>query len=252
MKAYHLKYNKRLLDYYDNHLHPHGDNVWSDNNDPATNALRLRSTQCLWNPNYVDESWIKYQGPDHSKIYFIPRMKKMVADNYPDTKVAITEYCWGGTKVINGALAQADVLGIFGREGLDMAAIWNWGELPTDPWAYAFRMYRNYDGKGSQFGDTSVMAKSSDEQHLSIYASLKNMQTTLTIMVINKDPSFGVKTNVTIHGFKLKKAIYHAKIYTYSAVNLSKIIEGPKKLIHKSFSYEFPAYSITLFDIKSK
>ena len=43
-------------------------------------------------------------------------MKKWVANDYPGTKTAITEYNWGGQEHINGALAQADILGIFGRE----------------------------------------------------------------------------------------------------------------------------------------
>jgi hypothetical protein len=37
---------------------------------------------------------------------------------------AITEYNLGALDHVNGALAQADLLGVFGREGLDMAAIW--------------------------------------------------------------------------------------------------------------------------------
>ena len=72
---------------------------------------------------------------------------------------------------MNGALAQADVLGIFGREGLDLATLWaapirsilvlNW-----QPGAFAFRMYRNYDGQGAAFGDTSVAASSADQGQL--------------------------------------------------------------------------------------
>ena len=52
---------------------------------------------------------------------------------------------------MNGALAQADVLGIFGREQLGLATLWGAGRA-TDPWAYAFRMYRNYDGHGAGSG----------------------------------------------------------------------------------------------------
>ena len=32
--------------------------AFGNGNDPATNALRLRSTRALWDPSYVDESWI--------------------------------------------------------------------------------------------------------------------------------------------------------------------------------------------------
>ena len=54
----------------------------------------------------------------------IPRMKNWVATYYPGTKIGITEYNWGAEGHINGATAQADILGIFGREGLDLATRW--------------------------------------------------------------------------------------------------------------------------------
>ncbi|WP_230862460.1 hypothetical protein [Amycolatopsis camponoti] len=88
----------------------------------------------------------------------------------PGTKTAITEYDWGALDDIDGALAEADVLGIFGREGLDLATIW--GEpKPTDPAAYAFRMYRDYDGAGGKFGDISVSAAGTDQGQLAIYGA---------------------------------------------------------------------------------
>ena len=66
----------------------------------------------FWDTNYVDPSWI------NNVIMLIPRMKSWVATNYPGTKIGITEYNWGAEPSINGATAQADILGIFGREGL--------------------------------------------------------------------------------------------------------------------------------------
>ena len=54
----------------------------------------------------------------------IPRLRSWVNTYYPGTSIGITEYNWGAEGHINGATAQADVFGIFGREGLDMAARW--------------------------------------------------------------------------------------------------------------------------------
>ncbi len=51
-------------------------------------------------------------------------MRDWVKKSYPGTKTAITEYNWGALDSMNGALAQADVLGIFGRERLDLATLW--------------------------------------------------------------------------------------------------------------------------------
>src|SRR4030095_1733755 len=78
---------------------------------------------------------------------------------YPGTQAGITEYNWGAENHINGATAQADILGIFGREGLDLAARWT-TPATTTPTFKAMKMYRNYDGNRSTFGDTSVPATS--------------------------------------------------------------------------------------------
>jgi hypothetical protein len=73
----------------------------------------------------------------------------------------------GGLAHLKGALAQADVLGIFGREGLDLATP---GEppKPADPGAFALRMYLNYGGRGSPYGDVWVESKIGDRASLAI------------------------------------------------------------------------------------
>ncbi|MFL6110658.1 MAG: glycoside hydrolase family 44 protein, partial [Catenulispora sp.] len=49
---------KRLLDYFDQHYYPQ----ISGDKTPEANALRLRSTRSLWDPDYVEESWIGPSG----------------------------------------------------------------------------------------------------------------------------------------------------------------------------------------------
>src|SRR5262249_15070543 len=118
MLAYEQSHGRRILDYLDLHYYPQANGVsLAPAGDAATQALRLRSTRSLWDPTYVDESWIA------DTVRLIPRMRDWAATRYPGSKLAITEYNWGGLEHINGALAQADVLGIFGREGLDLATI---------------------------------------------------------------------------------------------------------------------------------
>ena len=48
---------------------------------------------------------------------------------------------------MNGALAIADVLGIYGREGVDAAAYWRNPPVGS-PGCFAFKMHGNYDGAG--------------------------------------------------------------------------------------------------------
>ena len=108
---------KRLLDIFTVHYYPQG-GEFSNDVSSAMQLRRNRSTRSLWDPNYVDESWI------NDRVQLIRRVKNWVNTFYPGTQVGITEYNWGGENHINGATAQADILGIFGREGLDMAARW--------------------------------------------------------------------------------------------------------------------------------
>jgi len=178
LRAHQQQTGVRLLDYFDNHWYPQEANVFGEADDSATQALRLRSTRMLWDPRYVDQSWI------NQPVMAIPRMKQLVAQNYPGTKVAITEYNFGALDKIDGGLAEADVLGIFGREGLNLATLWSPPAF-SDPGAFAFRMYLDYDGKGSGFGDTSVRAVSTAQTTLAIYAAQRSSGA-LTAIVINK------------------------------------------------------------------
>ena len=65
----------------------------------------------------------------------------------PDMKIAITEYNWGNDDIISGAVATAEALAIFGREGVDIATRWVVPEVGTLG-EQAFKMYLNYDGQG--------------------------------------------------------------------------------------------------------
>src|SRR5204863_8529155 len=135
----------------------------------VTSAMQLRrnrSTRSLWDPNYVDETWI------NDKVKLIPRLRGWAnANYYADTPIGITEYNWGAEGSINGATAQADIYGIFGREGLDIGARWTTPDTTT-PTYKAMKMYRNYDANGSGFGETSVQATStSNADNLAVFAA---------------------------------------------------------------------------------
>jgi hypothetical protein len=104
------------LDVISVHYYPQG-GEFSNDTSTTMQLLRNRSTRSPWDPNYVDQSWI------NDRVRLIPRLRGWVdADYHTGAPIGITEYNWGAEGHINGATAQADILGIFGREGLDMAA----------------------------------------------------------------------------------------------------------------------------------
>ena len=237
MQAYEQQNGTRILDYLDLHFYPQAQGVaLTGAGEAETQALRLRSTRALWDASYTDESWIG------EPVRLIPRMHEWVNQYYPGTKLALSEYNWGALDHMNGALAQADILGIFGREGLDLATLW--AALDNnDPFAYAFRMYRNYDGNGRRFGDISVHAESSDQNQLAIYASERSADGALTIMVINKSQTtFASPITIANAG-----SAQSAQIFRYTFEHQESILpDTPLPITNGAIQTAFPGSSITL------
>jgi uncharacterized protein (TIGR03382 family) len=239
MAQYDAENGKRVLDYFDEHYYP----ITVSNapaGDAATQALRLERTRSLWDSTYVEtDDWI---GQYYGAMYLIPRFHQWVNAYYPGTRLAMTEYNWGGLESMNGALAEADVLGIFGREQLDLATLWG-APTSTQPGAFAFRMYLNYDGSRSGFGDTSVSASSADQSQLAVYAAQRTLDGALTVMVINKSGS-NLTSALALSGFAPNA---DAEVFQYSGANLNAIARAADQQVTSSgFTYTYPASSLTL------
>ena len=181
-KAWETAHGVRILDYLDVHYYPQAGGVALTTDESiGTSALRLRTLKSLYDPAYVDESWIS------QPVKLIPRMKAWITAYYPGTKFSISEYNWGSDDGISGALAQAEVLAIFGREGVDLATRW---VAPADnsKTEDAFLLYRNYDGTGAQVKGDSVRATSANVDAVGAYAIRGGAGgNTLYILLFNKD-----------------------------------------------------------------
>jgi hypothetical protein len=242
----------RLLDYFDLHTYFAAKGAaFSAAGDTSLQAARLDSTRAFWDPTYKDP---ESTDPDSmSKTaatapQLIPRMKALVAKNYPGTKLAITEYNWGGQESINGALAQAEVLALFGREGLDMGTLWGAPDpVKQLPGLLAFQLFQSYDGNGSGFGDGSLSAISSDQSKLAVYAAERSKDNMLTVLVLNK--SFGDLTS----SVGLTTSATSAQVFRYSNADLNAIVKMADVTVTQpagggaaSVAMTFPAQSITL------
>lgn len=51
----------------------------------------------------------------------------------------------------------------------------------TDTSANSFRIYRNFDGNGGQYGDTWIRSTSTDQSQLAIYGSQRSRDNALTL-----------------------------------------------------------------------
>jgi hypothetical protein len=223
----------KSIDVLDIHYYPDG--LFNQESDRQTAAHRLRSTRSLWDPGYVDESWID------EPIYLIPRMKALIEENYPGLKLGISEWNFGGDSHISGALAIADVLGVFGKEDLYYASYWTFpGE--GSPGYFGFKIFTNYDNEGGSFGDLSVHSESNAVDVVSSYASVDSETGNLHIILINKDITLDAAVQVEIENFTPGgTAVY----YRYSEANLTQIKQGDLKLPGSTFEMTLPPYSIT-------
>lgn len=223
------------------HFYPQGGEFRGDGRDdvsPAMQALRNRSTRLLWDRGYRDTGWI------NDYVALIPRLRDWVTQSYrPGTPIAITEYDWGAANHMNGATAQADVLGIFGREGLDMAA--RWMTPPADSPAYlAMKLFRNADGHGAAFGDTSVAIRVPDPDTVSAFAALRVRDGALTVIAINKVAGAARPVALALGHFGPAGRITGMRLVDGRLVPLP-----PSRFTGGAMTATLPAQSITLFEL---
>jgi Glycoside hydrolase family 44 len=237
--AYDAAHGSRSLDCFDEHYGV------GDSSSPAASFSQVRT---YWDPTYATSGDFVYllTGTSPAPIMMIPRFQNWISTYYPGTSVCMSEYevqHTGNTLV--DALVLTDALGVFGYYNLQLANLYDTVNS-TDPEAYSFRMYRNYDGAGSQFGDTSVSSTSTDptESTLSVYGALRSSDGKLTVMAINKTTT-PIVTTLNIAGFTPTST---ASTFTYSGANLASIVSGSSPVTSGAVqSYSFPSYSATLF-----
>lgn len=228
------KRGSRSLDLLDVHFYPQAAGVFSNASDPATQALRIRSVRSLYDPNYTDESWIATQ------VQLIPRLKQWIAQQYPGTGLAITEYNWGGQNDASGAVALAEVLGIYGREGVAMATYWTYPP-PNSPAGAAFRLYRNFDGKGATFGDISLPVTSSQAGVVAFAARHSNSHE-VDVVLINE----AANQTATVH---LNLGLDGTAVATQFQVAPGSSTIAKSPLAGPSQPITLPPYSVSLIQV---
>lgn len=228
----------RLLDFLTVHCYPQEGSVSSSAVDAATELLRNQSTRVFWDTNYVDPSWID------SIIMLVPRLKNWVATYYPGTRIGVTEYNWGAEPYINGATAQADILGIFGNQGLDLATRWTTPASNT-PTYLAMKMYRNYDGSKSAFGDTSIQTVVPNPDDLSAFGAVRTNDGSMTLMVINKDIYNATPVIASITNFNSAGTVQRWQLTATSVISHLPNISLTNQVLEDTV----PSQSITLYII---
>ena len=192
-----------LLDVFDVHYYTTG----------STDAQCLVSPRLFWDPSTPDISAtaansLDFNYGDHAywDTYWyprqvIPRLLKKIAAAYsgktmPLPALSFSEYNPGCETDIAGGVAEADLLGIFGREGVFAATAWPLQSATGNYLVAAFELYRNYDGNGSVVGDTTVSATTTDRvNRRSMLSPTRILATAAEVVAINKNAT---ATAVTI------------------------------------------------------
>jgi len=171
--------------------------ITTQDTSDAVVAARLQAPRSLWDNNYIENSFITANGS--GPIRLIRRMKEKISTFYPNTQLAITEYYYGAGAHISGGIAQADVLGIFGREGVFAANMWRLGGT-SDAFIFgAFDMFNNFDSPAGVFGNTSIQAQNPQIEQTSVYASVdQGDPNRMVVVMINKTTtSKSAQLNIT-------------------------------------------------------
>jgi hypothetical protein len=235
----------RILDVLDVHLYPQADGVQGPDGqggdgggqtDRKTNELRFRTTRSLWDRDYVDESWI------NEAVYLVPRMKELIAQNYPGRGFQIGEYNFGAEHHPAGGVALAEALGRFALNGVSHAFYWTYPKKGS-PAYWAFRAYRNYDGKGGRFQDRIV--PSSSPSGTSVFASRDEAGKRWVIVALNFSADRPHQASIELKGCVGPSAL-RAFVYTGGEQGF---VGGDAKLEGGAIKATLPPTSVTVLEL---
>src|SRR5215472_3142546 len=248
-------YGAPLVDVYDFHWYSEATDgttrvinmTGSTLTDPQVQAI-VQSPRSLWDTTFKEDSWITNNvlgGP----IYILGRLQAKIAAANPGMKIAITEYENGGFNHIAGTIAQADNLGIFGTMGIFAANFWP----PSGTYSYTlagFRAYRDFDGAGSDFGDTSLATTSSEVAGVVVYASTDTTAPGRVVFVaINRSNS----QKVTAINGQVLSGTAHVYQMTAATAAAQPVVQpvslGTLAASGTSLTVTLPAYSVTTIDV---
>jgi hypothetical protein len=235
------------------------------------------TSQCVqvprmfWDPKFtdftaaqtdaIDYGWSGQNDYFDTSLYprqMIPRLQGKIATAYTGNATAapglsFSEYNAGCETSIEGGVAEADLLGIFGREGVYAATAWPLQTVTTNGalvnyLVAAYDAYRNYDGKGSTVGDTAVSATTTDVESTSVYAFAHSTDAAAVDVVGINKTSAAVTVTVNI-----------ASAPALTTATLSQLVNGKAGVVPVSgtapkptcsegtctFDYTLPAMSVT-------
>ncbi|HLK90676.1 MAG TPA: glycoside hydrolase family 44 protein [Polyangia bacterium] len=139
-----------------------------------------------------------------------PHIQGWISSTYPGTGICVSEYnvsndgTNGGTPDATTGTQEADILGMYGRLGYQVASYWTTLVSGSThlPVYNAMAMYRNYDGKGGRFGAVSIGA-ASPTAGVNVYAASDSATapTKVWVMLVNVGGSAQSGLSIALENF---------------------------------------------------
>jgi hypothetical protein len=244
----------RLLDTWDFHWYPQrifdGTFTWAL--DHAARPMTadeieavLQGPRSYWDHDYDEQSWITN---DHlfGPAFILERLANRIARGYPGTKLGVTEYFPGGCAHVSSGLATVESLGVFGRMGIHVAAMWP----HTCDLRYAFggfKLVRNADNRGLRFADTSVRVDHPEKVESGVYAA--GDDELVTVLVVNKTNaprSFGLRIFDAM-------PLEHVDVYRIDADHPNPYLAAQETLTKtNAYAYAAPPLSAALLVFRAR
>ncbi len=239
---------RRLVDVLDLHWYPEatggGTRITSDSASAAIAAAREQAPRSLWDPTYVENSWIT-QSLGGQAIDLLPRLQAKIDAHDPGMRLSFSEYYYGGGADISGAIAEAAFLGVLGRENVFASNLWHLGSTNDSFIDGAFKAFRNFDGNDGAFGDTSVHADTDDVPDTAVFASVDSQDPTRMVVVAINRGSAALNAGIQVTGTTTYGQVAAWRITAGNANPTS--VAAPSLTATNAFVASLPAQSITTF-----
>ena len=244
------EHGKRLVDVLDIHYYSEakGECRVTECEDPTHTSCieaRVQAPRTLWDPTYLEVSWLADNYPEFMPVF--RHVQNSIDTYYPDTKIALTEYNFGGGNQISGAVAQADALGVFAENGVYVSNLW---AINSD-FSYqlsAIDLYTNYDGNGSAFGNTLLTASSSNIEKGTVYAAIDGTdESRMTMVLTNKSVTETQNAHITLDS----SAEYSsAKVYGITGDSSEiQLLSTVDNIADNQFTLEVPAMTVVQIEL---
>jgi len=171
----------------------------------------------------------------------LKRVNDWVASINPGMKTAVSEYSFGDDSLITSALANTNALGVFAQMGVQVATRWvvpNTGSIAEE----AFKIYLNYDGKGSRVTGDYVETASSNIDAVSAFAFNNPSTKKVYVVIINNVQSGPNPVTVDVSDFAQTGTINYFSFASGQPIHPA----GTGSVSGGTFSYTAPAWSASL------